>query len=173
MASSTEILNRVHDTGAEAIKTTGTVADGSNAALGAKADTAATTDGGTFSLIALVKRLLGKLPGSLSADRLKVALVSSSGSDLTGNPGSAAVTSVNDTATSTTLITSNAAARERVIQNDSTSILYIKHGTAASATDYTVKLGADDVWATQYTGRIDGIWSADTASGAAKITEHS
>lgn len=35
------------------------VADGDDAALGAKADAAATTDAGTFSLIALVKRLLG------------------------------------------------------------------------------------------------------------------
>jgi hypothetical protein len=84
----------------------------------------------------------------------------------------AVVTSVADTATSTTLKAANAAAKERIIQNDSTSILYIKHGTTASATDYTIKLGADDVWATEYNGRIDGIWSAD-ASGAAKITEHS
>jgi hypothetical protein len=35
-----------------------TVADGADVALGAKADAAATTDTGTFSLIALFKRLL-------------------------------------------------------------------------------------------------------------------
>ena len=39
-----------------------TIADGANVTLGAKADTAATTDSGTFSLIALFKRLLGKIP---------------------------------------------------------------------------------------------------------------
>jgi hypothetical protein len=33
--------------------------------LGAKADASATTDAGTFSLIALIKRLLGKLPAAL------------------------------------------------------------------------------------------------------------
>lgn len=43
----------------------GTVADGSNVALGAKADAAATTDAGTFSLIALIKRLLQKLTTGL------------------------------------------------------------------------------------------------------------
>jgi len=37
------------------------VADGADAAIGAKADATATSDGGTFSLIALVKRLLGRL----------------------------------------------------------------------------------------------------------------
>lgn len=96
------------------------------------------------------------------------------GWDTSGLPaqtaGTAAVTSVNDTATSTTLIAANTSAKERVIQNDSTSTLYVKFGTTASATDYTVKLATDDVMITQYRGRIDGIWSSD-ASGAAKITE--
>jgi hypothetical protein len=43
-----------------------TTADGDDAALGAKADAAATTDAGTFSLIALVKRLLGFISGLLA-----------------------------------------------------------------------------------------------------------
>lgn len=38
------------------------IRDGMDEALGAMADAAATTDAGTFSLIALFKRLLGKLP---------------------------------------------------------------------------------------------------------------
>ena len=44
-----------------------TVADGDDVALGATDDSAASSDSGTFSLIALVKRLLGKLPASLGA----------------------------------------------------------------------------------------------------------
>lgn len=40
---------------------TSEVADGDNVALGAKADAAASTDTGTFSLIALFKRLLQKV----------------------------------------------------------------------------------------------------------------
>ncbi|MER8946087.1 hypothetical protein [Mesorhizobium sp. M0959] len=56
------------------------VRDGMDEALGAKADAAAGTDAGTFSLIALVKRLLGKLPSTLgsktAANSLSVTLSS-------------------------------------------------------------------------------------------------
>lgn len=85
----------------------------------------------------------------------------------------AAVTSVNDQATSTTLLAANTSRKGAVIFNDSTSILYLKFGTTASATDFTMKLGpGESGYLTQpvYTGRIDGIWSAD-ASGAARVTE--
>lgn len=50
-----------------------------SAALGAKADAAATTDAGTFSLIAFFKRLLGKLP-DLSGGRIPVELPPGGGS---------------------------------------------------------------------------------------------
>jgi len=45
-----------------------TIADGADATLGAMADTSASTDTGTFSLMALFKRLLGKftIPASLA-----------------------------------------------------------------------------------------------------------
>lgn len=89
---------------------------------------------------------------------------------VTQTTSTAVVTSVADTATSTTLVAASTTAKERIIQNDSASILYVKFGTTASATDYTVKLLQDDVLTTQYIGRIDGIWSADS-TGAAKITE--
>lgn len=85
-------------------------------------------------------------------------------------PSVATVTSVNDTASSTTLIAANANRKEVIIANDSGSTLYVKLGTTASATDYTVKLGTDDYFSTDYTGRIDGIWSADS-TGAARISE--
>lgn len=58
------------------------IADGDNVALGAKADAAATTDAGTFSLIALFKRLLQKLttqlPAALVGGRLDVNIGASS-----------------------------------------------------------------------------------------------
>lgn len=61
-----------------------TIADGADQAEGAKADTAATTDTGTFSLIALFKRLLQKfttqfpaaLGGTTAANSFAVALAS-------------------------------------------------------------------------------------------------
>lgn len=43
-----------------------TVADGADVALGAQSDAAASSDAGTFSLIALFKRLLGKLTTGIS-----------------------------------------------------------------------------------------------------------
>lgn len=56
-----------------------TVADGADGALGAKADAPATTDAGAASLIALTKRLLGKIPGfgaAAAAASLPVTLAS-------------------------------------------------------------------------------------------------
>lgn len=72
----------------KAASTGATLADASavvqDANLGNQADAVATTDGGTFSLIALVKRLLGKFPAALgaasSAASLPVALSSDSAS---------------------------------------------------------------------------------------------
>lgn len=86
------------------------------------------------------------------------------------NSNNATVTSVNDSATSQTLVDLGPNRRELIIQNDSSSTLYVKFGSTASATDYTVKLYTDDVLTTGYQGRVYGIWSADS-TGAAKITE--
>jgi len=84
----------------------------------------------------------------------------------------ATLSNVNDTNVSTTLLSSNTSRKGATIHNDSTAILYVKFGTTASATSYTVKLVADAYYEVPfgYTGRIDGIWASD-ASGAARITE--
>lgn len=83
-----------------------------------------------------------------------------------------AVTSVNDQATSTTLLAANTSRKGAIIFNNSASILYVKLGATASATSFTVKLVQDGFYEVPfgYTGVIDGIWSADS-SGAALITE--
>jgi hypothetical protein len=86
-------------------------------------------------------------------------------------------TSVNDQATSVTLLAANPARKGATIYNDSPGLLYVKLGATASVTDFTALLlgngsgvgGYYEVPA-GYTGIIDGIWSAD-ASGAARITE--
>lgn len=86
------------------------------------------------------------------------------------------VTSVNDTASSTTLLAANDLRQGASIVNESTSILYVKCGATASATSYTIALGPAGTVGSYYevpfgyVGIIDGIWSAD-ASGAARITE--
>lgn len=81
------------------------------------------------------------------------------------------VTSVNDAATSATLLSSNASRKGFRMYNDSTVACYVKFGTTATSTDYTVLLlpGAF-LEENHYSGRVDGIWASD-ASGAMRITE--
>jgi hypothetical protein len=71
-----------------------------------------------------------------------------------------------------TLQASNANRRQLVVVNDSTAVLYLKYGSGASATSYTVKLAAGDYWEMPlpaYTGIVTGIWAS--ANGFAYVTE--
>lgn|SRR5574341_381631 len=94
-------------------------------------------------------------------------------------PSTGALTTVNDTAASATILAANNARKGATIWNDSTSVLYLllASGTA-SATNSSVKLNANDIYELPvctggvYRGVINGIWSAD-AAGAARITEFS
>jgi hypothetical protein len=92
---------------------------------------------------------------------------------VTSTPEKASSVTISRVATSTTsatLISSNSSRKKAVIVNDSTSILYVKYGTTASATSYTYKLQSDDTLEeTNYTGRIDGI--LDTGTGNAQTTD--
>jgi hypothetical protein len=89
----------------------------------------------------------------------------------------ATLSNVADAATSTLLVAVRSAAGAQregmIVHNDSTSILYLKYGTAATTTSYTYKIPSDATWEMPqpiYQGIIHGIWSAD-ASGSARITE--
>ena len=84
-----------------------------------------------------------------------------------------AVTAVADNAASVTLLAANANRLGASIENDSSAVLYVKFGTTASATDYTVRMVQYAYYEVPfgYTGRIDGIWATDPADGAARITE--
>jgi len=163
--SEEQILNRVYDDATNSLSVTSggggggggatTIADGADVALGAQADSAANTDNGTFSLIALTKRIAQRLTSL-------IALFKSS---------SATVTSQSDQATNATLLSANANRVGFRIYNDSTAVLYVKYGTTATSSDYTVQIAAGGyLEENYYTGRVDGIWASD-ASGAAKITE--
>lgn len=85
--------------------------------------------------------------------------------------GSSAVTStVNAVLVSTTLISSNSERKSVWITNESDGTLYLKYGTAATTSSYTVPLFKNDVaFIDDYSGVISGIW--DVASGSAKVTE--
>jgi hypothetical protein len=87
-------------------------------------------------------------------------------------PATPTQTSVNDTASSTTIVASNAGRLGATVFNDSTVDLYLKLGATASTTSFTVKMAPGAYYEVPYgyTGVIDGIWASD-ASGAARITE--
>ncbi|UZJ58562.1 hypothetical protein OKW98_18465 [Pseudomonas sp. KU26590] len=81
------------------------------------------------------------------------------------------VTSVTSAAANTTLLAANAARRGATIFNESTSVLYLKLGSASSITSYTVIIAANGYYEVPfgYTGAITGLWAS--ANGAARVTE--
>lgn len=87
-----------------------------------------------------------------------------------------AVTSVDDTGSSTTLLTADASNSRNgaSIFNDSTEVLYVLQGIGtASTTAFSVKIAAGGYWESPHAmyvrGGLSGIW-ANNASGAARIT---
>lgn len=85
-------------------------------------------------------------------------------------PTTATVTSVNSSATSVPLFAASDA-NGRTVYNDSSSVLYLKYGATASATDYTVQIASQGYYEFPqpvYCGEVDGIWAS--ANGAARVT---
>lgn len=95
----------------------------------------------------------------------------SSGGVASARPQTGTVTSVSDTASSTTLLSASGTRKGFRVYNDSPYAVYVKYGATATTSDYTVKVEAYD-WLVEdgYGGRVDGIWSAN-GSGSARITE--
>lgn len=85
---------------------------------------------------------------------------------------SAAVTQVADSASVQTLLAANDNRTGASIQNNSSEALYVKLGSTATASDFTIKLFQDDYFEVPYgyTGIITGIW-ANNSSGQAQVTE--
>ncbi len=147
--------------------------DGGNVTFGAQADAAATTDAGTFTFIALFKRLLGKLLVGQQTMAASVGVVIAS--DQTPQTSATATRSnVAGAASDTSLLASNTGRKGALFYNDSTAILYLAYGAAAaSLTSYTVQVPAQGFFEMPpqpiYTGAIRGIWSA--ANGNVRISE--
>jgi hypothetical protein len=82
-----------------------------------------------------------------------------------------ATSSVASSAVSVTLLALNANRLGATVFNDSNKDLYLKLGAVASLVDFTAKLRAGDYYEVpaNYTGVIDGIWSA--VNGSARVTE--
>jgi hypothetical protein len=88
--------------------------------------------------------------------------------------GTGTHTSVNDTATSATLLAANASRLGGTIYNDSSALLYVLWGAGtASASNYSVRVysnGYVEIPA-NYTGVVVGVWASDPNDGASHATE--
>jgi hypothetical protein len=85
----------------------------------------------------------------------------------------ATVTSVADSASSIELLASTAGRKGASFFNDSDQAAYVKLGTTASATDFTIKMAAASFYELPqpvYTGKIDAIWVSNS-TGSMRITE--
>ena len=107
------------------------------------------------------------------ANSMPVTIASDQGAVSVADLGatSATVSSVGASATSVTVLASNSARRGTTIYNNSVETLYLKFGTTASVSDFTVILYPQQSYnlPSTFAGRLDGIWTA--ASGAALVTE--
>lgn len=86
--------------------------------------------------------------------------------------GGGGPTQITSSATSAQFHAATGDRRAYIVSNDSTATLYLKYGTTASATSYTVKIPPGGYWEMPqgiWVGRIDGVWSA--ANGFAYVTE--
>jgi hypothetical protein len=93
-------------------------------------------------------------------------------SRLTG-PTTGTQTSVNDTASDTTILASNASRKGATVFNDSTAVLYLLLSNAtSSSTAHTVQIQPGGYYELPFSqgGVYQGIWASD-AAGAARVTE--
>lgn len=84
----------------------------------------------------------------------------------------ATLSNVSGSVTSVTVLALNANRQMATVVNDSTSTLYLKFGSTASTTSYTVAIAGSGYYelpSPVYTGILTGIWVA--AVGAARVTE--
>lgn len=87
--------------------------------------------------------------------------------------GTATLSNVSASASSVTLLASNTNRRKAHFYNDSAYVCYLKFGSSASTTSFTVKVQPDGYFAIDeappYYGIVTGIWP--TASGTMRVTE--
>lgn len=91
---------------------------------------------------------------------------------LSATVAAAGVTAVASSVTVVTLAAANTDRRTLSIYNDGKNPLFVKLGTAATLTDFTVMIDKQEYYELPspiYTGEITGIWSA--VDGSARVTE--
>lgn len=85
---------------------------------------------------------------------------------------STTVAAVASSATVVTILAANSARKGASVFNDSTAILTLKAGAAASTTSFTTKVAVGGYFEVPfgYTGILTGLWA--TANGNALVTEY-
>ena len=82
-------------------------------------------------------------------------------------------TQVADSATDVSLLAANTDRKKYAVYNDSTAVLYLADGAAATTTNYTVQIPPNGYFENVgYVGAVRGIWATDPGTGAARITEY-
>lgn len=92
---------------------------------------------------------------------------------ISGTSATATLSNVSGSASSVTVLAANTGRKGAAFFNDSTSAAYLKFGSTASTSSFTVKLFPAQTFFIEsdpiYTGIVTGIW--DTATGAMRVTE--
>lgn len=84
---------------------------------------------------------------------------------------SSTTSSVAGSATTVTILAANGGRRGATVFNDSTAALYLKLGSGASTSDFTVNMAENGYFEVpfNYTGILTGVWAS--ATGNARVTE--
>jgi hypothetical protein len=126
-------------------------------------------DGNDFATQATLAAILTKLIAAPATEAKQDDIIAALG----GDSDTGTTSTVNDTAVSTTLLAANSNRKGATFYNDSTATLYLKCGATASTTSFMLPVEPRGYLELpfKYTGIVDGIWTSDTATGAARITE--
>lgn len=151
---------------------TTSITPGTAAANLGKAEDAAHASGdtGVFAL-AVRNDNLGTTYTSNDQDYSPIAVDLNGRVQVSQKAQTATLSNVASSATTVTILAANASRIGATIYNDSTQGVYVKFGTTASTTSFTVLLATNTYYEVPagYTGRIDGIWVS--ANGNARVTE--
>jgi hypothetical protein len=129
---------------------------------------------GTFAVQATLAAETTKVIGTVNVAAAQTIATTNAGTFAVQQStyATSSVTSVAASASSVQLLASTAGRRGAYFYNDSTVNCYLKLGTTASTSSFTVKIAGGGFYELPYpcyTGRIDAIW--DSATGNIRITE--
>lgn len=131
-------------------------------------DQSAVPVSGTLTAVTTVTAVTA-ITNALPAGTNTIGAVTGAGSATASTAG----TQVASSASSVTLLSSNAARKGMLFFNNSTSVAYVLFGTTASATAFSVYMAPNATYemfgVNLYTGRVDAIWV--TANGNMQVTE--